>query len=157
MADKFKDVALNLEHFTQSFVVEIEGLTKSHFIEVAQFKDLEVDPDYEQYITLSGMGILKLFTLRNGRELIGYCIFCVSNSLHFKKEVIATQNALYITPKMRGMGHKFLAYCDQRLEEMGVSKIFHHVTPLLDFGPILNYIGYEKGNQIYVKNLTTSN
>jgi len=98
-----------------------------------------------------------VFTARDDEKLMGYNVFFVANNAHYKDSLQATQDILYLAPEYRGKmtGVRFIRWCDNELEDLGVEVVYQHVKarPELNFGPMLERIGYELVDLIYTKRL----
>lgn len=145
----------SLEPVTLELCEELLPLLVKHYKEVAHYQDIELDPDFDAYMAMDKAGILRVFTARRGRELIGYSIYILKRNAHYKGSLQALQDILFIDPKKRGFGAKFILWCDQKLKAEGVQVVYHHVKvkPELNFGPMLERFGYELIDQVYGRRL----
>jgi GNAT superfamily N-acetyltransferase len=134
---------------------EIKPLLEAHYKEIAKYQDIPLMPEWEIYEKMDEIGVMKIFTCRHNdnNELIGYAIFFVKNHIHYKTCKTAMQDILFISPEYRGKGMKFIMWCDDRLKEIGVQVVFHHVKETHNFGPMLERIGYELMDRIYTRRL----
>ncbi len=68
---------------------DIKPLLDKHWAETEPNQDtIPLDPDWKEYALLDQMGILHIFTAREGGELVGYCVVMVSKSIHHKDHII---------------------------------------------------------------------
>lgn len=133
---------------------EMKPLLEKHYHEISHFKDIEFDPDWEQYALNEINGNLRAFTARDeNKKLIGYSIYFVRNNLHYRKSKQAVQDVLYIDPDHRGTGGKFILWCDEQLRSENVQVVYHHVKVAHDFGKLLEKFGYEFVDKIYARRL----
>lgn len=133
-------------------IEEIKPLLFKHWEEIAHYKDIPLDPDFKQYQVLEDVGALRIFTARTEEgQLIGYAIFFIRKNIHYQSSLQAVQDVLFIDPAWRGTGVKFIIWCDQRLAEMGVEVVYHHVKKVHNFGPLLERLGYEEVDLIYAR------
>lgn len=144
----------------RDIVDEITPLLAQHWREIAHFKDIALEPDWEQYFKLEDMDWLRVFTVRDDEApdimastLIGYAIFIVRSNPHYKSSVQATQDVIFIRPQHRGTGYKFIAWCDEYLRGQKVQVVYHHVKTAHNFGPMLERQGYKAVDIIYAKRL----
>lgn len=145
-----------IEPASFEFIEEAIPLFHLHYIGVAHFQDIELAPDYDNYLKLAEIGMLRVFTAREeDNALIGYAIFFVRHNLHYKNSLQAVQDILFIHPEKRGFGAKFIAWCDLQLQLEGVQATYHHVKvrPDLNFSPLLEKQGYQLIDLIYGKRL----
>lgn len=128
-------------------------LLQNHYHEIAHYQDIEFDPDIDKYKAIEGLGILHIFTARKEGRLVGYAVFIVQYNMHYKQSLQALQDVLFVDPMYRGFGKRFIEYCDIELKKLGVQCTVHHTKAAHNFGPMLNRIGYELVDHIYVKRL----
>lgn len=139
----------NLEK-VRDIIEEIEPLLHKHYEEIAHFKTIPLDPDYDQYLQLEELGVIRLFTARTDDGLlVGYAVFFVRANLHYKSSLQAAQDIIFIDPAHRGTGAKFILWCDEQLKAEGVQAVYHHVKKAHNFGPMLERFGYELVDLIY--------
>lgn len=122
---------------------ESKPLLQNHYSEIAHFQDIPLDPDYDQYIALEKMGIVRCYVARNNDgAMVGYAVYFVRNNLHYKSSLQSVQDVLYIDPAYRGRGGAFIIWCDEQLKAEGVQVNYHHVKVSHDFSPMLEKMGY---------------
>ncbi len=153
------------EKFTAKLAAELLPLMKAHYEEIAHFKDIPLDPDFEQYIALEQAGLFRAFIIRadgiakiEGFEpgaIVGYAGFFVRKNIHYKGSLQASQDVIFVHEKFRhaGVGGEFINFCDEELQEEGVEAIYHHVKVAHNFGPLLKKLDYEEVDVIYGKRL----
>lgn len=136
---------------------EMGVLLKQHWAEVAHYKDIPLSPKKEFYEAAERGGALRLFTARQEGVLVGYAAFFVLHHPHYKECLVANQDVLFLTPEVRGkkLGACFIRWCDEQLKTEGVQVVTQHVKakPELDFGPLLEGLGYELMDKIYTRRL----
>lgn len=133
---------------------EAKPLLAKHWEEIAHFKDIVLDPDYDQYIKLEELGITRTFCARtDDGVLIGYAVFFIRPHIHYKTCNMAFQDVLFIHPDHRGIGYFFVKFCDARLQEYGINVVSQHLKAKFDFSTMLKRLGYELMDHIYVKRL----
>jgi hypothetical protein len=134
---------------------EAQPLLEAHWREVAHFKDIDLDPDWDAYRLADEHGFLRTFTVRNDGALKGYAVFFVKGNLHYRQSVQAQQDILFLAPELRGpmLGLHFIRWCDEQLATEGVQAVYHHVKTAKDFGPILKHLGYEPVETIWARRL----
>lgn len=141
------------ERLTSGLIRELGPLLLSHYKEIARFKDIELEPDFNEYQALDDIGVLRIFTARKAGNLVGYAVYFVRSNPHYKSSLQAVQDILFIHPKHRGTGGKLIRYCDDELRKVGVQVVYHHVKKKHNFGPMLERMGYELIDLIYGKRL----
>jgi GNAT superfamily N-acetyltransferase len=145
------------EKLTASLCEELKPLLERHYLEIAHYQDIPLDPDYEQYVKLEDAGVLRVFTARESKfsMLAGYAIFFVKNNLHYKASLQAIQDIIFVHPGFRsaGFGAKLITFCDEELQKEKVQVVYHHVKEAHNFGPLLEKIGYKLVDLIYGRRL----
>jgi len=82
---------------------DIVPLFYNHWKEVANNQDtVPLDPDFDRYKALEDQGMMRIFTVRDDGELIGYFISFISPHMHYKTTVYAINDILYMDPRYRG-------------------------------------------------------
>lgn len=134
---------------------DIEKLMRGHWEEIAFFKDIPLEPDYDTYGKIEFFGKLRIFTVRLEGELIGYAVFLLSPALHYRSSMQAIQDVLYLHPNYRrgGTGGRFIKWCDDQLKLANVQVVMHHVKVAHDFGPLLERLGYQKTDTLWARRL----
>lgn len=134
---------------------EIGPLIQQHWQEIAQYPDIALSPDFDQYHFLDSCGQLRIFTARVDGELIGYAIYLLAPALHYSKSLQAKQDVLFLLPEHRKSftGMRLIAYADESLRKDGVQVVYHHVKAAHNFGPLLERMGYELSDLIYSRRL----
>lgn len=131
------------EELISNCLQEAKPLLASHYAEIAHFKQIPLDPDYDQYLELEKIGMTRCFVARNKNgDMIGYAVYFCRHNLHYKSSLQAVQDILYMSPEYRGRGALFIMWCDERLKSEGVQVVYHHVKVAHDFSPMLEKIGY---------------
>ena len=132
---------------------ELKVITKLHYKESAPYDDIPLNINWDLYLRLDKGKALKLYVMRKKGLLIGYAVFFVSASFEYSTSIQASLNNIYLHPKHRGTGLKFISWCDDQLKELGVQVVYHHVKARNDYGKLLKRIGYVTMNIEYSKRL----
>lgn len=129
-------------------------LLEKHWMEVAHFKDIPLEPNYERYHALENLNLAKLYTARTeDGKLVGYAVFFVMPHIHYQSMQLAQCDIVFIEKKNRGYGSAFFQFCDDCLQKDGVNVVAHHVKSKHNFSFMLERSGYELMDLIYVKRL----
>lgn len=141
------------ENYSPELVSEMMPLWKSHYEEMAHFKDIILDPDLMVYEAVSKNGALRIYTARKENVLVGYNVFVVRGHPHYRASVSANQDIIFLNDKMREgfAGYRFMKWCDDQLKREGVQTIYQHVRITRNFGPLLERMGYRLMDLIYAK------
>lgn len=140
------------ENFTDSFDESIPLLFE-HWEEIAHYPDIKLDPDVKKYTALQESGSLRVFTARVEGKLVGYSVYIVGHNIHYRESLQAKQDVIFIHKDHRGLGFKFIKFCDDQLREEGVQAVYHHVKAQHNWGRMLLRQGYELVDLIYAKRL----
>ena len=148
-------ISYNTEPFGE-FWDDAEHLLHEHYLEIAQYLDIPLAPNYEGYRQLELDGKLKVYTVRYEGKLIGYGVFMIAFSLKYPSSLQAIQDVLYLAPEYRGEsnGYTLIEYCDNALKELGVQVVYQHAKkkhPQL--GRLLQSVGYELTDELYARRL----
>ena len=129
---------------------ESKSLLKEHWQEIAHYKDIPLDPDYDQYIQLEKLGVTRCFVARdNSGAMVGYAVYFVRPNLHYKSSLQAVQDIIFIRKENRGKGGIFILWIDKQLKSEGVQVTYHHVKKAHNFGQMLEKFNYELVDYIY--------
>lgn len=132
---------------------EILPILKEHYLEIAHYKDIKFEPNISEYYRLEDIGIIKIYTVREESELIGYAVFIIKSHLHYKSSLTAGQDILYIKKEKRGFGRDFINWCDGELKKLGVQVVYQHVKANHDFGSMLETLDYKLVDKLYGRRL----
>lgn len=139
---------------TRKWFDEAMPLLKLHYIEVAHYQDIELDPDIDQYERMENAGAIRCFVARDELGLmVGYAVFFIRHNIHYRKSLQAVQDIIFIDPKKRGFGTEFIQWCDEQLKIEGIQAVYQHVKIQHDFGPLLKRLGYEPIDVIWGRRL----
>lgn len=133
-----------IEHIYEAWDEAIDLMDANHK-ETGSFDQTKFNPSRENYEKIEDVGMLKLFTARDGETLVGYAIFLVSPHLHYSSMLFAQQDVMFMDKAHRGIGaYRFMNWIDEVLAEMGVEVVIRSVHVRNDYSRALMKIGYEK-------------
>lgn len=124
---------------------EVEELLIEHYRELTKDKEIiKLDPDWDRYLAMQEANVLDSFSAREEGKLIGYAVFFVTRHLHYKSNIIAKNDVLFLLREHRqgSTGLRLIRACEKRMKERGVSKILWHVKFGTNLGEILEIMGY---------------
>lgn len=135
---------------------DMQPLFEKHWHEIAYYRDIPLEPDYELYMKMEELGTLRVFVARDDdQKIIGYAVFFIKHNLHYKSSLQALQDIIFIDPDRRGMfGGRFILWCERELKNEGVHIVFQHIkvsTPKTI--QLFERLGYEKIDMILGKRL----
>lgn len=110
-----------------------------------------LDIDFDGFVNYERLGRLHCYAARHDSELVAYAIYCISPTLLQRRCEVARSVAVYVRPLWRKgyMPIKFLRYCTEQMEALGVNAISHHIDAA--HGVIFERIGYKKHETEYIK------
>ncbi len=140
------------EKLDEYLIDEIEELLVSQQVEVCK-KDRVYDVDWERYLSIPDL--TRIYTMRENKKLVGYSSFLMHRHFHYKNDMYASNDAIYIHHDYRkgGTGREFITFCGVRLAEEGVNVITISVKPKKDFSKMLLEIGYDLEETVYLKRI----
>lgn len=142
------------QKFNFDLLNEMMPLLEKHYKEIAIYQDIPLSIKKETYLTLSKSNFLRVFTVRdNLNNIIGYSVYIVSHNIHYSTLLEAKNDVIYIDPKHRGFGAKFIKWCDQQLKKENVQVVYHHIKFDHDWSNILERQDYKPFEKIYAKRL----
>jgi GNAT superfamily N-acetyltransferase len=135
-------------------IEEAKPLLRKHWEEIAFYKDIELNPDYELYFRMEAMGATRAYAARDDQgKMIGYAVYFLRYNPHYKQSFMAVEDIIFFDPAARGRGALFIKWCDDQLKALGVQIVSHHVKVFFNWGRILERMGYDKQDIIYTKRL----
>jgi len=117
-------------------------LIREHFEETGIHDGIEFDPDVEGYLGAESAGVLRVYSCRDDGLLVGYAVYVVSYNLHYKSSLQALQDVVFIRKQYRGVGFKFMKWCDDQLKIEGVGVVLQNSMVDHDISPLLIRMGY---------------
>lgn len=136
-------------------VEEALPLFEQHYGEIARYKDIPLDIDFEYYQAIEALGQLRVFSARDCGRLIGYVVYVVRRHPHYKGHVFAFQDVLFVHPDHRNsmVFPRLMKLAKERLAAEGASVEIQHVKVYADFGGALLRMGFEKVEDLYMRRL----
>jgi len=135
---------------------DAEYLLQQHWEEIALNKDtIKLNPDWDAYYDLEELGALKIFTARFDGKLVGYFVVICRNHLHYKDDLFAFNDVLYLQKDYRkGLtGAKLMKFAEKCLKEDGVSVLVVNTKRHKPFDILLSWLGFKHTENIYTKYL----
>lgn len=135
---------------------ELEPLLTEHWREIDPYPDIPMEANRSMYEWAETADKLRVYTLRTGAgELVGYAIYFVGLSPHYRASKQATHDVLYVRPDWRRglIGLQLIQYADGQLRAEGVQVVYQKVRTCLDFSRLLERIGYEQIETVWARRL----
>lgn len=132
------------ETLTPELLEEAKPLLEKHWDQIAHYKDIPLDPDYDLYLKMQHLKMIRCYIMRepSGR-MVGYSVFVVRPNMHYKQCLTATEDIIFVDPEKRGYGMFFISWCDEQLKALGVQIVTHHIKVYFDWSKSLMRQGYE--------------
>lgn len=134
---------------------QLEELLERHYLEIAHFKDIALDIEWDVYEQAEEAGNLRCFSARADGALIGYVAYLVRHNPHYRGSLQAVQDVIFIAPERRGLfaGSRLIAYADLCLAAEGVQVVYHHAKAAFPMDSILKRNGYELVDTLWARRL----
>lgn len=116
----------------EQFFKDGKELLEKHWDEIANYKDqINLNPDIEKYNILQEMGFVKTVSVYVDNVMVGYSGIVLSPLLHYKEDVDAFVDVIYVSPDFRNsvIGSQLINKTEELAKENGASVITHHVKP----------------------------
>lgn len=128
---------------------------EQHALEQQHDQDIPLDLNIPIYCKLEDADVLRCYTVRDDRALIGYAVFSCLPSIRHKTSLQANLDSLYIVPEQRKgrTGLKLLSYVERELKKEGVQVLHMHAHPSTPFAALLSHRGYDLVHYEYEKRL----
>jgi len=144
------------QEFLEKFESEAKHLLELHWEEIALNKDhIKLNPDWEAYYELEAQGKLKVFTARDGLNLVGYFVVVVSSHLHYKDHIFAANDVIYLHKDYRKSfaGVSLVKFAERCLKDDGVSVLTINTKVHQPFDKMLDRLEFENTERVYSKYL----
>lgn len=133
---------------------EMKPMLLKHWEELANHRDTRpLDPDYQMYLAMNDMEIVRVFTVRSDSKLIGYSIWIVAKHLHYKTWLYAVSDIYWLNPEHRktGVAFDFFFKIEDWLKSLGVNSITVQDKLTHKHNSFFNRLGYTPIEQLYEK------
>ena len=109
---------------------ECGDLIAAHWVEIAVWPDISLDPDWSGYENLEKAGMLVIYTVRNEtNQLVGYAVFFMRKHLHYKGHSWAANDIIWVHPDYRDgkIGANLVQFWEQDLQARGIHVVHVNV------------------------------
>jgi GNAT superfamily N-acetyltransferase len=138
--------------YTEAIAKEITPLLERHWREIANYQEvIPLAVNFEAYRQADAGGKLLVLVAREGDSMIGYSVFMLIRSPHYRSSLFAMNDVIYVLPEYRKgrTGLALIRESEKLLKARGCVKISWHVkdrnadgTPN-PLSAILRKFGYE--------------
>jgi len=109
--------------------------------------------NWDAYDALEDMGMLKFFTVRCNKDLVGYCVVILGQPFTMKGVDVGYLDALYVSKEHRGIGKELITFVEKCLKEDGIQKVIASSSVKNPVGKFLDRLGYKEVETKYERNL----
>lgn len=142
------------QEFFKDLRQDLPELIQMHYDEIALNKELiKLNPDWDAYSDLDAKGLTRAFTARDGDKLVGYSVFIVMPSLHYKDHLFANNDIFYLHPEYRKgfVGYNLLKNAMGWLKDDGVTKVHFNTKVHKPLDPLFERLGCSLIETIWAK------
>jgi len=112
----------------------------------------ELATDWDQYRQMESCGLLRIFTVRDDGDLVGYDIFIVGPHRHAMGSCVAISDAVYVKPEYRGFTAVLLMKkSDKALIDSGVNCIVRNSQTNTKVQSLLQKMGYTPSELMMIR------
>jgi GNAT superfamily N-acetyltransferase len=130
-------------------------LFDEHYNELSVTKEYDLNPCYEVYFEADKRNLVQVVLCENDDELIGYIVFFLAPSLHYKDCMQATEDIYYLKPQYRKgtIGIKMFKFAEKHLKSIGINMIRYSTKTHMDNTKLFEYLGYEFIEKVFIKKI----
>ncbi len=116
------------------------------------FPGVPLDIDQAMYEALEDAGVLRIYTAREGAELVGYAVFMVGPSPRRRAVITAQQDVLHTSNKVGPhVALALIRHSEAELRAEGVNLVYHSSPIGCKFGQLLEMLHYRPIAQAHAK------
>lgn len=133
---------------------DIIPLLEKHWEEVALNKEkIKLNPDWDAYANLEDAGILKIFTARDDRKLVGYFVVFVKSHIHYKDHLFCYNDVIFVDEEYRKgfTSPRLIKFAEKCLKADGVEVMIVNTKRHKPFDSLLVWLGYKHVENLYSK------
>lgn len=133
---------------------DIIPLLEKHWEEVALNKEkIKLNPDWDAYANLEDAGILKIFTARDDRKLLGYFVVFVKSHIHYKDHLFCYNDVIFVDEEYRKgfTSPRLIKFAEKCLKADGVEVMIVNTKRHKPFDSLLVWLGYKHIENLYSK------
>lgn len=142
------------QEFLNQVRPDAEPLIKLHWDEIALNQDkIKLNPDWEAYQKLEDDNRLKIFTARNGKQLVGYFVVILGANIHYKDHIFASNDIIYLHKDYRKgfVGIRLIKFAEKCLKDDGVSVLLINTKIHRPFDKLLERLKFKPIERVYSK------
>lgn len=123
---------LRVERYSEALALEIAPLLELHWREIAHYQSaIPLEVDWGQYKRADATQRMVVVTARQDERLIGYSVFFLVHSPHYRTVLWGMNDVLYVLPEFRQsrVGLQLIRESERQLREVGCRRISWHAKP----------------------------
>lgn len=143
-------VSIQEERFSD-IVAELPALFVAHDTEIHKEPEaLPLDVDWLGYMMSEAQGVLHVLTVRDGKDLVGYCFLFISKSLQTSVTTSAT-DIVYLKPEYREgwTGFKIYKAAKELSRRLGAKKLYLGEHGADTYERLFSRLGAKKVETLY--------
>lgn len=139
------------EPYSDGLIQELVPLLMENWRETGADLDIPLQPLWHRYQSAHEAGMLRIFTVRLGAQLVGYAIYQVMFHSHRGESLEASNDVVWLSPQLRGrfVGYRFIKWHVAVLKAEGVRKARISVKLDHNWGRLLERLGFKAVEQTY--------
>lgn len=144
------------QEFLTTVANEIAPLLKEDWEEIEHQKSRRpLNPDWEAYANLELAGVLKIFTARDGKQLVGYASCFLLPDIHSRGIISANFEILFVTASHRNgfVGLRLMKFAEKCVKQDGAKFCFVTTTQQNSASKMMERLGYKAIETKFEKDL----
>ena len=160
------EVIIEEEPFSQELMTEILPLAQKCWDEATEAKGencayhgkrgVQIEPDVDLYQSISDMGRLVIYTMRDEGKLVGYAVALIYPSPHHRKLLTANGDSIYVEEPYRTHSPVLIGKIIKAVEKSGAVTVNWGVTLGSPMYEVLKKFGFVADEVIMEKLLCAS-
>jgi len=142
------------QEFIDDVFEDCQHLIEQHWEEIALNKEkIKLNPNWDAYRQLEGIGAFRIFTARDDGKLVGYFAVFVEPNLHYRDHLFARNDVIFLQKEYRKgfCGIRLIKFAERCLKDDGVSVLMINTKTHKDFSPVLERLHFKKTETIHTK------
>lgn len=136
---------------------DLEVLLVEHHKEtgVLDSNRFPLDPAWHLYEMINDSDALHIVTARDQGDLVGYCVFFISQHPHYQQNLIAENDLVFLSKDYRkGLtGYKLIGFAVKSLKQRGIHLVSLRTKNKNSFGRLAERLGFKAADTVYIKEL----
>lgn len=137
-----------------TYLPDAKKIWPQHWKELAVNQEAyQIDCDEERFGKLAELGILQVFTARDGEKLVGYIMALIMPHLHYKSAgPMAITDMYYVLPEYRnGVGMRLFQFFERELRSKKVVAAITSCKVHQDHTKFFKLMGWNHTDNTFIK------